>query len=76
MQLLGVLALGWIWGRIDQTARAALAAGAGDAEFYEWKLATARYYAERSLPEAGLLRRKVELGSESLMALSDAAFTS
>ena len=35
----------------------------GDAKFYEAKLVTARFYAERLLPDAGALRRKIEGGS-------------
>ena len=74
MQLLGVLALGWMWARIDQVSRERLEAGADDAAFYEWKLVTARHYAARTLPETGTLARKVAAGAEALMALPAKAF--
>jgi len=45
-----------------------------DAAFHEAKLATARYFADRELVTAGALRRKVEAGAESLMALPIEAF--
>ena len=74
MQILGTLALGWMWGRIDRVALEALEAGSGESQFYRWKRLTARHHIERSLPETALLRRKVELGSQNLMALPPEAF--
>ena len=52
----------------------ALSAGSGDKAFYEAKLVTARYYGERFTPDAGALRRKIETGADSLMALPVEAF--
>jgi hypothetical protein len=37
-------------------------------------LVTARFYAERFLPDAGGLRRKVESGSDAVMALDPEMF--
>jgi hypothetical protein len=45
-----------------------------DRAFHEAKLATARFVADRELVAAGSLRRKVEAGAESLMALPVEAF--
>ncbi len=42
--------------------------------FHQAKLVTARFYAERELPEAVALRRKVEAGAKSLMELPEEAF--
>jgi hypothetical protein len=56
------------------TASAALAAGTDDKAFYETKLTTARYYGERFTPDAGALRRKIEAGSDAVMALPVEAF--
>lgn len=53
---------------------AALAEVAEDKSFHEAKLATARFFAERVMPETGALRRKIEAGAESLMALPAEAF--
>ena len=39
------------------------------------KIATARYFADRFVPDAGALRRKIEAGSDSLMALGEEAFS-
>ncbi|MCH2487359.1 MAG: acyl-CoA dehydrogenase C-terminal domain-containing protein, partial [Erythrobacter sp.] len=51
-----------------------LKASDDDKAFYEAKLSTARYYMDRYLPDAGALRRKLEAGSDSLMALGEEAF--
>jgi alkylation response protein AidB-like acyl-CoA dehydrogenase len=74
MQLTGTVALGLMWLRMARAALAALAEGSGDTKFYEAKLVTARFYAERFLPDASGLRRKIEAGSEAVMALDPELF--
>jgi hypothetical protein len=69
MQLLGVVSVGWMWLRL---AKAALPEA--DDPFCAAKLVTARHYALRSLPETAMLRRRVEAGAETLMALPPEAF--
>jgi hypothetical protein len=69
MHLLGVVAVGWMWLRL---AKAALP-GAAD-PFCAAKLVTAKHYALRTLPETVVLRRRVEAGAETLMALPAEAF--
>jgi alkylation response protein AidB-like acyl-CoA dehydrogenase len=74
MQLMGVVALGHMWLLMAKASHEALDAGASDAAFYEAKLITARHYAESQFPLAGALRRKIEAGSEALMAMPAEAF--
>lgn len=74
MNLMGLVTLGLMWLRMAKASAAALAAGAADVDFHKAKLVTARFYAERILPEAGAERRKIESGSESLMALAPDTF--
>ena len=74
MHLMGIVALGSMWLRMGEVALAALASGTGDTAFYEAKLVTARYFGERFTPDAGALRRKLEAGSEAMMALPVEAF--
>jgi hypothetical protein len=45
-----------------------------DLAFHDAKIATARFFAERELVIASSLRRKVEAGAASLMALPVEAF--
>jgi alkylation response protein AidB-like acyl-CoA dehydrogenase len=69
MTLTGVVALGLMWLRMARAAAAALAGGAEDRAFYEAKLVTARHYAASALLDAGALRRRIEAGAGTLMAL-------
>ncbi len=69
MTLMGIVAVGTMWLRMAVAANKLKAAGEGDAAFLDAKLITARFFAERILPDAGALRRKIEGGAESVMAL-------
>ncbi|HMI39817.1 MAG TPA: acyl-CoA dehydrogenase C-terminal domain-containing protein [Sphingomicrobium sp.] len=74
MQLMGLVALGWMWLKMA-SASAKLAQEPGeDRAFHEAKLITARFFADRELVVAGALRRKVEAGAASVMALAVEAF--
>ncbi|MCK9540448.1 MAG: acyl-CoA dehydrogenase C-terminal domain-containing protein [Novosphingobium sp.] len=74
MHIAGIVALGLMWLKMARAARAGLDEGQGDKPFLEAKLVTARYFAERFTPDAGALRRKLEGGAETLMALPGEAF--
>jgi hypothetical protein len=74
MTLMGHVGIGLMWLRMAQASSKALREGTEDRAFHEAKLVTARFFAERILPETGSLRRKLEAGAESLMALPAEAF--
>ena len=74
MTIMGIVAVGLMWLRMAKVSAKKLAEGAGDTAFYEAKLVTARYFAERFMPDAGALRRKLEAGSEAMMALAPEQF--
>ena len=74
MHIMGLVALGSMWLMMAEAAQKALAEGRGNNDFLEAKLVTARYFAERFLPDAGSLRRKIEAGSEAMMALTPEQF--
>ena len=69
LHLMGIVATGLMWLRMASAAQRLIAAGEGDRAFLSAKLITARFFAERIMPDAGALRRKIEGGAESLMAL-------
>ena len=69
MHAMGIVALGLMWLRMATAAQAQLTAGQGDAAFLRAKLVTARFFAERMMPDTGSLRRKIEGGAEAVMAL-------
>jgi hypothetical protein len=76
MDLMGLVTLGWMWLKMARAATDAIGAGGGKEgkEFYEAKLATARFYATRELPLSSGLRRKIEAGAETVMAIPAEAF--
>ncbi|WFL77014.1 acyl-CoA dehydrogenase C-terminal domain-containing protein [Altererythrobacter arenosus] len=74
MHIMGLVTLGYMWLKMAKTAAEKLSGGAGDKAFYEAKLVSANYYAERFLPDSGALRRKLEAGAENMMALPADAF--
>ncbi|ALH80414.1 acyl-CoA dehydrogenase C-terminal domain-containing protein [Sphingopyxis macrogoltabida] len=74
MHILGIVALGSMWLMMAEAAQKALDEGRGNKPFLEAKLVTARYFGERFLPDAGSLRRKIEAGSEAMMALTPDQF--
>ncbi|WP_416907058.1 MAG: acyl-CoA dehydrogenase [Polymorphobacter sp.] len=72
LRLMGLTIGGWLLARQAQTAQAMLSAGEGDPAFLEAKIATARFYAEQILPQAGALAPAVTRGPSPLYAISDA----
>jgi len=74
MQLMGLVTLGWMWLKMVQVSGPLAANGDSDRGFHEGKLVTARYFAERELPLAPALRRRVEAGAEAVMKLPEGAF--
>jgi hypothetical protein len=71
---MGIVCLGLMWLRMSKASAAVLSNGAEDADFHRAKVITGRFFAERMMPEAGALRRQIEAGSETLMALPVEAF--
>jgi alkylation response protein AidB-like acyl-CoA dehydrogenase len=70
LRLMGHLVYAWLWARM---ARVALDAG-GDDPFHAAKLATARFYVARLLPETAMQLRAARAGAATLMALGADAF--
>jgi hypothetical protein len=75
MDLFGLVALGWMWLKMSASASKLLSEGGEEGDsFFEAKLMTARFYAERELPLSTGLRKKIEAGAESLMSIPAEAF--
>ena len=74
MQLMGMVTLGWMWLKIAAASDKLKDDASQDRSFHEAKIVTARFYATRELAGASALRRKVEAGAETLMALPMEAF--
>ncbi|WP_236554693.1 acyl-CoA dehydrogenase C-terminal domain-containing protein [Novosphingobium sp. 9U] len=73
MELVGYLALGWLWLRMAVAAHRHLDAGE-DVDYHRVKIATARFYFDRLVPEAMTLRERIEGGAGSIMALAEEDF--
>ena len=74
LHLFGHVCLGLIWGEIAVAAQAQLDGGTSDPDFYQSKLATARYYMARQLPATALHLARIRSGAETVMALEAANF--
>jgi alkylation response protein AidB-like acyl-CoA dehydrogenase len=71
MHLLGLVALGAMWGRI---AAAILAKGDGASETEKTDLMFGRTFMERTMPETALRLARITAGAGTLMAIPEAAF--
>jgi alkylation response protein AidB-like acyl-CoA dehydrogenase len=74
MDLMGLVSLGWMWLKMAQASKQALADGSDDRPFHEAKLVTASFYAQRELPMSSALRKKIEAGAETLMKIPAEVF--
>ncbi|MEC9345938.1 MAG: acyl-CoA dehydrogenase C-terminal domain-containing protein [Pseudomonadota bacterium] len=74
LRCVALVAMGFMWGQIADKALAKLAAGEGNAAFYETKLATARFFMQRMLPDVHAHAAKAAAGGATLMALDADAF--
>lgn len=73
LMLVGYVVGGWQMARAALVAQNKLATGE-DADFYEAKLVTARFYAEQILPKAIALMHAVKGGGTTTMALREEQF--
>jgi len=74
MHLFGLVALGYMWCRIAEAAKAGPAGKNGGGERMAAKLATGRFFAERMLPAATTHLARIKAGAASTMALPIEAF--
>jgi alkylation response protein AidB-like acyl-CoA dehydrogenase len=75
LRLFALVAMAYMWARAARVAQAKLAGGgAEDARFYEAKLATARFFMTKLLPENSALFAQIMAGAAPVMAFDDAAF--
>jgi hypothetical protein len=68
MHLMGLVVLGYMWGRMAQAAQAKLAADPNAARMRA-KLTTARYFLDHLLPETAVHLARIEAGAGSVMEL-------
>jgi acyl-CoA dehydrogenase len=74
LTLMALVTFGWFWGGMAKVAQDQLDAGASDAEFYQNKLTTGRFFMSHMMPDATAALAKIEAGAENMMALDASAF--
>ncbi len=74
LKLAGIVLGGWQMARAALAARRRLAAGDGDGSFHQAKLATARFFADHYLSQAGGYRSAIVDGSKGVLALTENQF--
>ncbi|MDF1628887.1 MAG: acyl-CoA dehydrogenase C-terminal domain-containing protein [Alcanivoracaceae bacterium] len=67
----GYVTLAYFWARMAQVAQQELAAGTTEKDFYQGKLATARFYFKRLLPRTAGHKGAIEGGLECLMEITE-----
>jgi alkylation response protein AidB-like acyl-CoA dehydrogenase len=75
LRLFALVVLAYMWVQMVKVAKEQLENGAnGDASFYEAKIATARFFMTKILPENSALFAQIMAGAEPVMNFEDAAF--
>ncbi len=78
MHLFGLVALGYMWGRIvvsvNEKLKSGEASGALDAQALKNKLIVARFFAEKMLPETGAQLARISAGAGSVMEMGMEGF--
>src|SRR5690606_9077271 len=74
LHLFGLVALGYMWGRMVKAAQEKLAGGDPDGSIYERKIVTGRYFMERIMPETATRLARISTGADTMMALPAEAF--
>jgi alkylation response protein AidB-like acyl-CoA dehydrogenase len=74
LRLLGLTAIGYTFAKAAKLAAARIAAGSEDRSFYEAKIATARFFFDRLLPQGVGSFMAVKAGKASTMAMPADAF--
>jgi len=74
MNLVGHFVYSYFWARMGKIAVEQLAAGHADADFYQAKLLTARFYFAKLLPETAMNLKQIRAGAVPLMAMEAALF--
>ncbi|MXO58458.1 acyl-CoA dehydrogenase [Altererythrobacter salegens] len=74
LRLLGMVAMGYCFGKSAVLAHTKLAEGTGEADFYKAKIVTARFFFDRMLPPASSLVLAIKRGKASMMEMPVEAF--
>ncbi|WP_298957512.1 acyl-CoA dehydrogenase C-terminal domain-containing protein [uncultured Methylobacterium sp.] len=74
LHLMGLVALGYMWGRIAKAAATKAAHANADAPRMQAKLVAGRFFMERMLPETATRLARLSAGADAVMAMPAEAF--
>ena len=74
LRMIGLVAMGYMFVKSAKIAAEKAPTANGDAGFYEAKLASARFFVDRILPQATGLFLTLKAGKAAMMAMPEAAF--
>jgi alkylation response protein AidB-like acyl-CoA dehydrogenase len=74
LDLLTLILYCYMWARMVKIASQALAAGAGEAEFYQAKIHVGCYFLDRLMPRYKSLVQEIRAGSDVMMSMDAALF--
>jgi hypothetical protein len=74
LRAFGLVALGYMWAQAAEISLEKRKAANGDAMFYDTKIATARFYMAKLLPETSALFASIGAGAKLVMELPAEAF--
>ncbi len=74
MHLFGLVAMGYMWARIAESANARKNADASLAAKMDAKLIAGKFYMERMMPEAGAHLARISTGADTIMSMPADAF--
>ena len=73
LHLFGLVALGYMWGRMVKASQEKIAEGSS-LPIYQNKIVTGRYFMDRIMPETAAHLARLSTGADSMMALAEDAF--
>jgi len=70
LRIFALVSLGWMWLKLSHAAHRKMGSGDGMAQFYDAKIKTARFFAQKMLPEAGSRLQSLTAGSKVMMEMA------
>ncbi|MCK8046719.1 acyl-CoA dehydrogenase C-terminal domain-containing protein [Shewanella sp. 1CM18E] len=74
LQIFGITALAWMWTRTAEKALQCLDNGTDDSDFYQDKLATAKFFMHYWAVQTASLVKQIELASSDIVEFENSAF--
>ncbi|MGO9458949.1 MAG: acyl-CoA dehydrogenase C-terminal domain-containing protein [Rhodomicrobium sp.] len=70
LRIFALVSLGWMWLKLSRTAHSKIGSGDGMAQYYDAKIKTARFFAQKMLPEVGSRFQSLTAGSKTMMEMA------